>query len=249
MFEKSWERRIIIILNDNDCDELEQNEEGLEVLRNPEITVLPISKIHEFSKVLRLTGSTDPRPGMVMIISPFDNHAYYELSAARNLVAQDKMAVTLRTSQLLGSKSVKTTNIRIYDKETNKNLTLDVESDEYKGKLTSQKKEIESLRNKIQLNATFAGGKTNIEQAKSYLKQRNMDADIFLNYLIDMRSDEEGSSNKLEVVRQQISLTESMQNEFDFLATVDIPVIKINLNYKKKVKEKIEISSDIEIKF
>jgi len=56
-------------------------------------------------------------------------------------------------------------------------------------------------------------------------------------------------NNRVKKLTEEITLTSSLQNTFDFTANIDFPIGYINGDYKSNIKEKLEVSIKLEITF
>ena len=188
-------------------------------------------------------------PGMLMVLSPYDDYLYSEISESREKFSIEKMAATITLCQLLGAKKLKTKNIKILDKATEKDLIFDLEMNSINGKLKTKKKQIESLKHQLSLTTEFSGCEANINVAQEFLTKNKLDTDIVLARLLEMKNYEIQDYNRVKKLTEEITLTSSLQNTFDFTANIDFPIGYINGDYKSNIKEKLEVSIKLEITF
>ena len=249
IIDNPWRRRIILVSQNVKIEALGHDEAGRNILNNDEVSVIPIEEWSNYSDTIKILGGTRPNPGMLLVLSPYDSFSYSEISESRNYFAIEKMASTITLCQLLGAKSVVSKNIKIYDRDSTKDLSLDIESNKIHGKLTNRKNDLNYIKNRLQLKANFDGKSPNIEKATSFLEKSNLDTDLVLPSLVEMKRNEDNGLNKIKNLTQEISLTESLQQTFNFAAEINFPIGYIAGNYKSVVKEKIEISITLEINF
>jgi len=250
IIENPWRRRLIIIMDEVKIESLEFDKVGRNLLNNNEISVIPISNWQNYSESLKILGNVRPNPGMLLVLSPYNDFIYSEISESRNLFAIEKMSSTIALCQLLGVKSVVSTNIKILDRDSTKEISFDLQSNSYgSGDLKAKKQDLLYIKNRLQLKANFAGSSPHLDEATVLLKASKLDTDIVLSKLVEMKRNESKGLNKIRNLTQEISLTESLQNTFDFAANLNFPIGCISSNYKSVVKEKIEISITLEINF
>lgn len=246
---ESWKRRLLIITTDLQVEALEHSEEGLELLKNHEVKVLPISEIDIFNTKFTLLGGIRPQPGMLLLMSPYDDKTYVEVSDAKSFIALEKASLTLRFCQLLGAKSVTVRNIKIVDIENQKELNIDAQKDFISGSLSGKKSDIENIKNQLKVKSTFSGGKPNLEKAEKLLKSSGLISEPFLKHLLEMVIDSKEVDNKLNKITQEISLTQSLQKTFEFISKINLPTAVVGAEFKSITKEKIEIFLSLEINF
>lgn len=246
---KSWQRRLILITSESKKEALEFDDDGVKILINDEILIVPIDEWEQYSTKFRILGGTRPSLGLLLILSPYDDFTYSEITESRNYFALEKMAATVTLCQLLGAKSVMTKIIKIYDKKTSQEYSIDLGMNKYSGELTSKKHELQSLKNKLQVNADFEGKVPNYDDAVSFLKENNLNTDLVLSQLVEMKKYEKDGLNKVNNITEEICLTESLQNTYDLVASINFPLGHVSTNYKKIVEEQIEILITLEIMF
>lgn len=245
----NWKRRLVLVATDVQVDGLEHDKDGLELLKNQEVTILPIKQADIFDTQFALLGGIRPQPGMLLLMSPYDDNTYVEVSDARSLIAIEKASLTLRFCSLLGAKSVAVKNIKIVDTENHKELTIDAQYNTISGSLTGKKSEIENIKNQIKVNASFSGGKPNFEKAEQLLRSSRLISDPLLKHLLEMVRDSQETENKINEITQEVSLTQSLQKTFELVAKINFPSGFVGGNFKSVVKEKIEIYLSLVIKF
>ncbi|MDO9552940.1 hypothetical protein [Rhodonellum sp.] len=246
---EKWRRRLVLIATDVHIDGLEHDSEGLNLLKNQEVTIYPIKNSEEFEEKFTLLGGIMPQPGMLLLMSPYDDNTYVELSDARSLIAIEKASLTLRFCSLLGAKSVSVKNIKIVDKEKHQELNLDAEYNIISGSLKAQQAEIENLKNQINVNATFYGGNPDFDKAMRLLKSSRLHSDPFLKNLFEMVKESKETGNQIFELSQEVSLTHSLQKTFNLVASIKFPGGIVNSNYNSVTKEKIDIFLGLIIKF
>lgn len=246
---ENWKRRLVLVASDVQVDGLEHDKEGLELLKNQEVTIMPIKNAEIFDSQFNILGGIRPQPGMLLLMSPYDDNTYVEVSDARSLIAIEKASLTLRFCSLLGVKSVAVKNIKIVDTENHKELTFDAQNNTVKGSLTAKKSEIDNIKNKIKVSASFTGGKPNFEKAEQLLKTSRLLSDQLLKHLLEMVKDSQDTENKINEITQEVSLTQSLQKTFELVAKINFPSGFVGGNFKSVVKEKIEIFLSLVIKF
>ncbi len=246
---ENWKRRLVLVATDVQADGLEHDKVGLELLRNQEVTILPIKQADIFDTQFTLLGSIRPQPGMLLLMSPYDDNTYVEASNARSLIAIEKASLTLRFCSLLGAKSVKVKNIKICDTENLKELTIDAQNNTISGSLNGKKSEIENIKNQIQVNAIFAGGIPNFEKAEKLLRSSRLISDSLFKNLFEMVRDSQETNNKIIEITQEVSLTQSLQKTFEIIAKINFPAGFVSGNFNSIVKEKIEIYLSLVINF
>lgn len=244
-----WKRRLVLVATDVQVDGLEHDKEGLELLKNQEVTILPIKEAEVFNNKFKILGGLRPQPRMLLLMSPYDDNTYVEVSDARSLIAIEKASLTLRFCSLLGAKSVAVKNIKIVDTEKQKELSIDAQYNTVSGSLKGKITDIENIKNQIKVNASFSGGKPNFEKAEQLLKTSRLVTDPLMKHLFEMVRDSETIDNKINEITQEVSLTQSLQNTFDLVARINFPSGFVGGKFKTTVKEKIEIFLSLIIKF
>ena len=248
-FGNPYERRVILFSDEKTLYQLQNDKSNRRFLTNPEIRVISINDSNSFLNQFKILGGVLPQNKMMLVLSPFDDATYIEMSEAKNKITLDKLGSTLRLCQLLGAKHIEILNVKIHDKETNQSISANVQDAPVSGNLNSKVNELHDLKNQIKLTTDFDGGDPNYEGAKYFLQQKRLEGDIFLSNLLEMRNQELVSSNPLQNITQEISMTENLQKTFDMVAEINFPVGYFDSNYKSVTKEKTEILLTIKIDF
>ena len=110
-------------------------------------------------------------------------------------------------------------------------------------------KDMLSLKNKIAIETSFAGGASQYDIALEFLKQKRLMGDIFLSNLLELRNPNLTNNNPIKTYNHTIILTEDLQSTFDLVASLQFPVGFFKTSYHSFVKEKTEISLKIQIDF
>jgi len=249
LFGPAYERRIVLFTDSNNFYQLKNDDKGRELLINSQVKVLDINKSDDFKNSFKILGGIAPTSEMMLVISPFDDLVYMEISEAKNLVALEKLGCTIQLSQYLGAKYIKILSGKIHDKETNQSIHFDGTYKGVKGDLDISKRELLNFKDKISLETTFNGGEPEYEIAKAFLIDKRIIGDVFLSKLLEMRNPVKTKSNPIKNFTQEICLTENLQNTLDIVAKLSIPLGFFSANYKTFVKEKTEISLTIQIDF
>lgn len=245
----NWKRRIVLVATDVQVSGLEHDKEGLELLKKEQVTILPVKQEKEFEEKFTLLGEMRLDPGQLLIMSPYDENSYVDISNARSLIAVEKAALTIRFCSLLGAKSISFLNVKIVDKEKHKELTIDASSNKISGELIAKMEEIENIKNQIEIIAKSTGGKPNFEKAEKLLKRTRLISDPLLKHLLEMVRDSVDTDNKLNEITQKICLTQALQKSFDLVASINFPSGFVTGSFSSTVKEKIEIYLSLGIKF
>lgn len=249
MENEIWNRKLILIATEVQIEGLEHDNKGIAILNNPQVAIWPINKSSDFEKHYKLMGESRLEPGMLLLLSPFDDNTYLELEDSRTILALEKASLTLRLCSLLGAKSVNVKNIKIVDKEKNEELSFEVKYKVIKGNLKKKKTELENIRNQITLNASFSGGAPMIENAEKLLNSNKLNADPFLRNLVNIIKDGEETGNKAKELVQEVSLTHSLQKTFELISSIEFPLGYISCDYNSFAKEKVEIFISLNINF
>lgn len=250
MERPSWERRLILVSTDRQKDGLNHDDKGLELLKNEQLMVLPMSQANLFDNHLTLMGENGLQPGTMLAMSPFDDNVYVDIENARELIAIEKASLTMRLCGLLGAKSVETKNMKIVDTESRKEACIGGgKSGVATGKLTAAYSDLENFKNKIENNSIFSGGNPNVEKAEQFLRASRLINDPLLKQMVNIVRDGEETGNKIKELNQEVSLTQSLQKTFELAANINFPGGLVSGGYKSKVEEKTEYFISIVIKF
>lgn len=245
----TWQRKIVIILANHIKLDLLTSDEGKAILSNKEAVVLSEDDIDTFKSNVTIMGVNSPAPGLIYALSAFDKNTYYEVSEYRNLVSMEKMAATVRLCQLLGAKKVSNEILKIYDKETNQEISADFKKPGVNGNLVVKIDELQQLKNRMKLEYNLSGSKANYNLALEYLKTRSLDADPNLKELVEISAGPGSSENPPRSLRQEICLSDAAQDAFNVAGGMKLGVISMKMEYGKIVKEKTEISITLAIEF
>jgi len=248
-FGQPYERRIVLFSDDNNYYKLKNDNAGRKLLTNSQVRLVEMDKSGSFINDFKILNGILPTNEMMLVLSPFDDKTYMEISDAKSLIALDKLGSTIQLSQYLGAKFVKVLSINVHDRETKKSLQFDAQYQMFKGDLDLSQKEIMYLSNKITIETVFEGGEPQYELAKEYLYQKRLISDIFLSNLLEFRNPQKTKSNPIKTYKQEIFLTENLQSTFELVANLNFPVGFFSTNYKSFVKEKTEISLLVQIDF
>ena len=252
-----WRRMSLLIVDENQYYELDHSEEGLEILRNPSITVMPIQQADIFQREWRILGGARPVPGMLMVLSPHHNDVYAEISEAKNRISVENSVASVNFCRLLGAKLVRMTRVRVYNTESKKTVTVDLAGKtpirKADAKFVSTSTDELYITDRIQVNAEFAGGQPDIDGARTYLQKKRLDSDPVLLSLLDMRDDSRHSSNDIRSITQEFCLTEALQKTFELMSDLRLGIsvfsASLSAKYEKIVKENTEVWLTMEIKF
>jgi len=248
--KEPYTRKIIIVVDQATMADMETNEEGRELLANQEILVLPIEEWDQYKDKFRILGDARPSIGSYYILSPNDDYLYAELLEARNLFSVEKNINIVELCHLLGAKSIKILSIRIEDMESQKKIECKLDASAYliDGELNSERILLNKIKNNIELEVNFEGGRCDVEKAEQMLEKNYLN-DSILRKLVRMKRNEVDGGNKIKDFSLSISLTDSLQKTFDLIANVDFPTSNFNTKYQSLVKEKIDISISLKINF
>lgn len=248
-FGNSFERKVILFADGNTVYRLQNDATNRIFLNNPELKVVVLSDSNDFVESFRILGGVLPSNNMMLVLSPFDDSTYIEISEAKNLIALDKLGNTIQLCQHLGASIIEILSIRIQDKKTNESIIFDGASGTISGELEARKTDINSLKNKITLKTKFEGGKPDYDNAKLFLTNKRLLGDIFLSRLLEMRNHNIIKNNPLESITQEVCMIESLQSTFDLVGRVNFPTGYFSADYKSITEEKTEISLTIKIVF
>jgi len=244
-----WKRRLVYIATDVQVDGLEHDKDGLELLNNQEITILPITDVEAFKEKFTILDESRPQPGMLLLLSPYDSNTYVEISRGRSIIAIEKALLTLRFCALLGAKSVTVKNIKIVDIENSTEISIDAQHNTISGDFKTKKTEIQNLKNQITNAASLSGGQPDFEKADRLLKSSGLISDPLLKHLVEMVRESESTQNKIHELVQEVSLNQSLQNSFDLVAKIKFPLGFVSGNFKTIANEKLEYFVSLLIKF
>jgi|SRR5690606_21562300 len=250
MIEKDvWNRRIVVVATDVEIDGLEHDSEGINLLNNDQVMILPISEANNFNSKFDLLGGLRIEPGMILVMSPIDDNTYVEITEARTYLAIDKALKIVRFFTLLGATSIKITEIKLVDLSSNEELTIGGGVEGHTtGSLKVSKAMVDRLKNEIRINSTSLGGKPLFDKAEKLLKENKLNSDPLLSNTFKMVKDY-GDAKRLKTLNKHISLTQSMQNTFNLVSKINFPVGMVDLGYKSTTRSKLEIYMGIEVNF
>lgn len=248
-FGNSFERKVILFADSNTLYQLQNDNASKKILVNPELRVVNMDNSVDFLSNFRILGGILPSNNMMLVLSPFDDNTYIEISEAKNLITLDKLGNTMQLCQYLGASVIEILSIRIQDKKTDKSISFEGTSGTISGELNSKKTDISSLKNKIMLKTRFKGGEPDYETAKLFLKEKRLLGDVFLSKLLEMRNNNIVKNNQLQSITQEVCMTENLQNTFDLVSKINFPAGYFNTDYKSITEEKTEISLTIRIEF
>lgn len=244
-----WQRSLILISTEVKIEALEYDSAGIELLNNQHISIIPIEQWSHYSNDINILGNLRPNPGMLLILSPYDNYTYSEISESRLLFSIAKMESTSTLCQLLGAKSVKTKEILVHNKIKEKEFKFDLEANSYDAKFGAKNTLLQDLKNRLELNSEFGGTDANIELAIAFLEESKLDSDIVLKSLVTRKNYESQGYNPLKKITREITLTSSLQNTFDSTLKINFPNGYVRGDYKSTIKEKLEAIVTLEIIF
>lgn len=230
---------------------LEFDDDGASLLKNEELLIIPMSKADDFINDYVVLGGIRPQPNLLLVLSPYDDETYMEIADARNMVAVEKAALTIRLCKLLGAKRVEVVNIKITDTESTKTFELSGKGGPISsGKGSVKIADLEYLRNQIKLEASFEGGEPSVELAEGLMKGSRLISDPLLKNMLDMVKDDRASKNRTKNVSMNVSLTHSLQTTLDVVAKLKFPAgSSINMSVGTVTKKKVEIYIEVRISF
>ncbi len=243
----AWKRRTILLLTEDKYKSIEHTPGKREILGHPEILVYRIDDFYKIKSQYKILGGERPVPDMLLVISPFDDNAYAEVSQAKEIMALEKWLLIINFCQLLGAKSVNQKYTKLYDRDSEKELIIDFTKDIIKGKLSGKKRELRDLSNKMRLSGKFQGTTNrDIEGAEALLNNNNLQGEIIMQNLL---ASVKASNNPPKLISHEFTLSESVQKTFELTAELLSPISSIGFNYNALVKENIEIKTGLEIEF
>lgn len=240
------ERRIVRFVKDEDYNNLEYKEAGKELLTNSEVLLVPMKRTEEFLDEYTIVDGIEPYDGMTLIVSPYDRAKYSEVEKANENFAIDRFANILRLCHILGAKDVKIGRIFTLKNSQKDEIKAEAKYKVVKASVENESTYLNEMVNKLLYKVVWSGGESDYEAAKKYLRKVRMGGDRFLEELVEMRNI---SNNKLESVKQEISLSNNMESTNELLAKISFPMGngKFERNTKKISEEKYY--SEIQIKF
>lgn len=248
-FGESHERRVILFSNENTLYQLQNDKTNRRFLTNNEIKVVSTNNISSFLNQFRILGGGLPQNNMMLVLSPFDDITYVEVSEAKNQIALYKLFNIIQLCGLLGAKSVEILNIKIHEKESNESISTNLQYGVVKGSLNSKMNDLNNLKNQIKLTTNFNGSEPNYEEGKKFLQEKRLNGDVFLSNLLEMRNHNVVSSNPIKHITKEVCMTDNLQKTFDLVSKINFPVGYFETSYQSVTKEKTEIFLTIKIDF
>jgi hypothetical protein len=246
---KPYKRRLVLICDKNSYYQLENDEKQRSLITNPEIEIVTLDQLDDFNAKYEILGGTRLTNNMMLVLSPFDDLKYVEISEARSLIPLEKYQVILLLSQYLGARSVTVRSAYIKNKKEAFTLEFSGKKEVVKGTAKAENQSMRSLLNNLAIESNFEGGEIKYDQAKKLLKEKNLVGDLFLSSLLEMRNPEISNDNSLIDLTHKVSLSESLQRTFEFVSKISIPTSYFQIDYKSIVEQHSEISLEINVSF
>jgi hypothetical protein len=245
-----WNRRVIVVATDVEIDGLEHDPQGIDLLNNEEVMILPVNDAKGFNSNFELLGGSRIEPRMILVMSPIDDNTYVEISEARTHLAIDKALKIVRFFTLLGATSIKVTEIKLVDLSSKKELTIGGGVEGHTtGNLKVSNEMVDRLKNEIRISSTSIGGKPLFDKAEKLMRENKLNSDPLLSNTFEMIKDYDGETQRIKSINEHISLTQSMQNTFNMVSKINFPAGMVDMGYESTVKKNLEIYMGIEVNF
>jgi hypothetical protein len=246
---KPENRRLILTCDDNKYYQLEKDDSGRELLANPEIDIITLDEIQDFRGDYEILGGTRILNNMMLVLSPYDDFKYVEISEAKKLIPLEKFQIITHLCQYLGAKSVTIKSVSLKSKKEFRILEFTGRKDFFSGSITPEGESIYELMNNLTIETEFKGGEIQFSEAKKLLNKNNLRSDLFLSSLLEMRDPKISSGNSLKSITHKFSLTETLKETFKFISKLSIPRAYFQIEYESIVAQHTEVSLEININF
>ncbi|MFO0605023.1 MAG: hypothetical protein U0324_17720 [Polyangiales bacterium] len=183
--------------------------------------------------------------GHLYLQSPFRRELYVDAQEAQQVFAAERQAVFLRFCRALGALSIEVLRVSKSSAESARSVGVGVAKGyEAKAKMTSSQEEqfVSSLRQKD----SFAGGRTDLELARSILDEVYLSTDLEFTTLLDLRS----GSNPIVEREYDLTVTRSGKQQMDFAASLKVPAFaKLSVDYDTVLRVREEYQARLKIQF
>lgn len=242
------QRRVILVLTDEEARAGRRDAGMVDYFDSDEAAVVTIPNSLSLNDPLvrQLSEQNRLHPGHLLIQSPYNPSKYELADSAVTEFAVAKFMLITRVCQLLGASSVKVDNVIAESR------TETIESDASGGTiLQSGSADIDislsrKVRERLELQDTFAGGNADVEGARSELARAGLAGDATLESLIDMRA----SGNTLTKREIKLSLTQELSHNLQVAAKYSgLKLVRLSTNFKRQVAENVDVILQATITF
>lgn len=211
------------------------------------LMLLTVEEFYSLEDNLKINNSVLPEPGMMLMISNYDHNKYYELDKISEDMAVEKMNHLVIVLQYLGVKKIESTNVFIEVKKEEKSNKTGGEKGLTKGEIDVNSQKELDLRKKFEVNFYTPNLTNQYNSAINYMEKYNLLSDNDFTFLKELRNPMLKNDNcKYE---RSFTLTESINSSLRIVASLGIPMLSINNDYKSVLETKQEIYTKLLLEF
>lgn len=245
--ENPAERKILVVLDEDDYRSLEYDDEGRELLVNPEVHIqkFPVSGSDKTLQAMQREGLL--RPGAMLLQSPHKGDVYADLSDAEDSFAVQKYTLFSTVCMTLGATEVCIDRIVCRDEQGETEVDVGISRPGGRGGVDFEHERIASLQSKISLLDKFKGGEPNVEAAEELLRETGLMNEPNLRSLLEMSR---VGTNRIESREFHLDLTREVRRRLEIAAGLEIPAaLGGALDVEHRSKEEVQYSVDVWVKF
>lgn len=213
---------LILILDDNQIQRLRMDDEGMRIVRNPDIEIIryPLDESSELNQELLARGVVQRES--LLVQSPYDQYGYRSIRLITQVseeFAEEKYHATAVVCGYLGATSFKIEAIyeelEEYDTEAG---TTGAIPKMVSGKSQIKRNKREDLKERWKMADGYTDLPHDIERAEAYIKQNRMWGDPNLRSLLELRRE-----NRLRTRNLSIDLSRESAGRLDMAAALEVP--------------------------
>lgn len=242
-------RRGIIVVTRSQRDILRRDDQGIDIIEDPEILTLTFDPREDGGIVDNLRRHGLYRVGQVAIQSPYDAHIYSAPENALENFAREKALTFITLAKMLGARTVTVSNVQLV--EAGQKTHVDGEVGLAAGALgaTASSRLEERIESSLKGEHLFTGGDADFGAAEELMTRAALWGDPTFRHLVDLRRGH-NSLRRHEVV---INGTHEATKNLDIGVRVSAPMSKLRLaglsgDFKQEVSHRyqVEIKSVVE---
>lgn len=217
----SNERKLVYFIESSNYNNLQYHDKGKELLTNPEVLIIPLSESDNFLNNYSIAEDSYPYDGMIITLSPYDNTKYSEITNANENFCLEKFMNIITLCHLVGAKNVHIDQIHTDTENEEKSNEGEARYKIVEASVGQKSTFLNESINKMLLKTNFSGAECDYEGAMRFLRKKRLAGDPFLSNLVEMRN---ASTNKIESLTQEISLSSNSNRTNSILAKVSFPL-------------------------
>lgn len=245
--ENPAERKVLVVLDEADYDGCEYDDEGRELLLNPEVSVQQFPVESNDERLLHLQRQGLLRPGAMLLQSPYDGDQYVDIADAEDSFAVQKYLLSSSVCMHLGAKEVRVERILVRDETGETEVNIGGDKTGGQADLSAGHERVEKLCSQISLVDKFEGSEPNVNAAEDLMREAALLDNPILQSLLEMAKVD---NNRIKSRRFQLDLTSEVKKRLELACSVGIPnIARVGGDLDRVFQENIEYRVSVAVDF